>query len=103
MAEQASQTFSGLDHDHDMTASLTGKQMINNDIIDSFSWGLSHLGLLLVLAPTTGVELGQSLGGNTLQHFLGENSQQLPANIERLKYRSVLVVALLVKTKRGSR
>lgn len=78
--------------------------MINNDIIDSFSSGLSHTHtqavLLLVLATATGVELGQRLGGNTLQHFLGENSQQLPANIERLKYRSVLVVALLVHKKR---
>jgi len=41
-----------------------------------------------------GVELCQGGGGDTLQHLLGEDTQQLPSNVQGLEYRSVLVAAL---------
>ncbi len=40
------------------------------------------------------VELGQSRGRNSLQHLLGEDPEELPADVERLEHRPVLVVAL---------
>lgn len=33
--------------------------------------------------------------GNALQHFLGENSQQLPSNVKRLENGSILIVAFV--------
>lgn len=42
----------------------------------------------------SGIELRESWGGDTLQHFLGEYPKQLPADVQRLEYRAVLVVAL---------
>lgn len=40
----------------------------------------------------TRVVLGQGGLGDALQHLLGEDSQQLPADVQRLKDGSVLVV-----------
>lgn len=38
-----------------------------------------------------GVELSQSALRNPLQHLFGENSQQLPADVQGLKHRPVVV------------
>lgn len=40
------------------------------------------------------VEFRESAGWDSLEHFLGENSQQLPANVQWFKHRAVLVAAL---------
>ena len=39
------------------------------------------------------IELGEDALRYTLEHFLGENAQQAPADLERLEYGAVLVVA----------
>lgn len=46
------------------------------------------------MARISGVELGEYRGGYALQHLLREDTQQLPADVERLEYGAVLVVAL---------
>lgn len=38
-----------------------------------------------LLWPVSGVELGQCGGWDTLQHLLGEDTQQLPANVQGFK------------------
>ena len=38
------------------------------------------------------VELGDGAGGDSLEHLLGEDPQQLPADVERLEHGAVLVV-----------
>uniref|UniRef100_A0A2M4D215 Putative secreted protein n=1 Tax=Anopheles darlingi TaxID=43151 RepID=A0A2M4D215_ANODA len=40
------------------------------------------------------VELGQNRGRDTLEHLLREDTQQLPADVERFEHGTVLVVAL---------
>ena len=37
--------------------------------------------------PVPGIELCQGLGRNPLQHFLGEDAEQLPADVQGLKHR----------------
>ena len=49
---------------------------------------------LFGLAGVAWVELGQSAGRDALEHLLGEDTQQLPADVERLEDGAVLVVAL---------
>jgi hypothetical protein len=57
-------------------------------VCDNFSrWGN-------LLSRVSGVELGEHVGRNSLQHLLGEDTQQLPANVQRLEDGTVLVVAL---------
>ena len=48
----------------------------------------------VLLGPVPGVELSQGGCGDTLQHLLGEDTQQLPADVKRLKDSTVLIVAL---------
>lgn len=48
----------------------------------------------LLGGATAGVVFGQGFGGDTLEHLLGEDAQQLPANVERLEHGTILVVAL---------
>ena len=50
--------------------------------------------ILFSLASIARIEFGQSAGRNAFQHLLGEDAQQLPANVERLEDGAVLVVAL---------
>lgn len=45
------------------------------------------------LLTVTWVEFRQSASRNTFQHFLREDTQQLPANIQRLENGSVLVIS----------
>ncbi len=40
------------------------------------------------------VVLGQNVGRDTLQHLLGEDSKQLPANVERLENSAILITSL---------
>lgn len=40
------------------------------------------------------IEFGQNRGRNTLEHLLGEDTQQLPTNVQRLEDGTVLVVTL---------
>ena len=49
---------------------------------------------LFSLTGIARIEFGQHTGGNTFQHFFGENTQQLPADIKRLEDSTVFVVAL---------
>lgn len=42
----------------------------------------------------SGVELGQGAGRDPLQHLLGEDPEQLPANVQGFEDGTVLVVAL---------
>lgn len=37
------------------------------------------------------VELGQCALRNSLQHFFGEDSEQLPTNVQRLEHSSVVI------------
>lgn len=55
-----------------------------------------------LVARVTWVEFGQDRGGNSLQHLLGEDTQQLPANVQRLEHGAVLVVTLEVGNRMGS-
>lgn len=48
---------------------------------------------LVAAGGLSGVELGQGALGNPLQHLLGEDSQQLPANVKSLVHRPVVVGA----------
>lgn len=45
-----------------------------------------------------GVELREGGSWDTLEHLLGEDTQQLPANVEGFVYWTVLVASLLTKT-----
>jgi hypothetical protein len=38
------------------------------------------------MTRVTGIEFSQDWGGDSLQHLLREDSQQLPANVQRLEY-----------------
>ena len=40
-----------------------------------------------------GVELGDGALGDSLQHLLGEDTQQLPADVQRLVHRPVVIGA----------
>lgn len=40
------------------------------------------------------VEFGQDVGRDTLQHFLREDTQQLPADVQRFENGTVFVTAL---------
>jgi len=40
------------------------------------------------------IEFCESAGWDSLKHFFGEDSQKLPANIQRLEDRAVFVTAL---------
>uniref|UniRef100_A0A182QVN8 Uncharacterized protein n=1 Tax=Anopheles farauti TaxID=69004 RepID=A0A182QVN8_9DIPT len=55
------------------------------------TFGGEHSGLVARVAR---VELGQDRGRDTLEHLLREDTQQLPADVERLEHGTVLVVAL---------
>jgi len=46
------------------------------------------------MSGISGVELSEGGGWDTLQHLLGEDTEQLPANVQRFKYGPVLVAAL---------
>lgn len=50
---------------------------------------VSHL-----MAGVARIELGQDGCRDTFEHLLGEDTEQLPANVERLEHCTVLVVAL---------
>lgn len=47
-----------------------------------------------LVAGIPGIELCQNGGRDTLQHLLGENAEQLPADVQRFVYWTVLVVTL---------
>jgi len=49
---------------------------------------------LFSLTGVARIEFGQHTGGNTFQHLFREDTQQLPANVERLENGTVFVVAL---------
>lgn len=40
------------------------------------------------------IEFRESAGWDSFEHLLGEDSQQLPADVQRLEYRAVFVAAL---------
>jgi len=42
----------------------------------------------------SGIKLGQGGGRNPLQHFLGEDPQQLPSNVKRLEDSPVFITSL---------
>lgn len=48
---------------------------------------------LVAAGGLSGVELGQGALGNPLQHLLGEDSQELPADVKRFIHRPVVVGA----------
>lgn len=48
---------------------------------------------LVAAGGLSGVELGQGALRNPFQHLLGEDSQQLPANVKSLVHRPVVVGA----------
>lgn len=48
---------------------------------------------LVAAGGLSGVELGQGALGNPLQHLLGEDSQELPANVQGFVHRPVVVGA----------
>lgn len=48
---------------------------------------------LVAAGGLSGVEFGQGALGDPFQHLLGEDSQQLPANVESLIHRPVVVGA----------
>lgn len=50
---------------------------------------VSHL-----MAGVTRVELGQDGSWNTFEHLLGEDTEELPTNVEGLEHCTVLVVTL---------
>ena len=56
-------------------------------------WGVFTKNVFL-MPRVPGVELRQSGSGDPLQHFFGEDSQQLPADVQRLENGAVLVVTL---------
>ena len=41
-----------------------------------------------------GIELGECTGGDSLQHLLGEDTKQLPADVERLEDSTIFVGSL---------
>lgn len=43
------------------------------------------------------IELGQDRSWNSLEHLFREDTQQLPSDVQRLEYGTVLVVTLLDK------
>lgn len=47
-----------------------------------------------LMAGISRIEFREHRRWNTLQHLLGEDSQQLPTDVERLVYAAVFVVAL---------
>lgn len=54
---------------------------------------MSHVVRVLV-AGVARVELGEDGGGDTLQHLLREDTEQLPADVQGLEHCAVLVVTL---------
>lgn len=46
------------------------------------------------MARVPRIEFSQNGGWNTLKHLLGEDTQQLPANVQGFEDSAVLVVAL---------
>lgn len=47
-----------------------------------------------LMTRITWVKLGEGGSGYSLQHLLGEDTQQLPANVQRFKYCAVLIITL---------
>jgi len=52
-----------------------------------------------LMARVPRVEFGQDGGRDTLEHLLGEDTQQLPANVQGFEDSAVLIVALQVQRK----
>lgn len=51
-----------------------------------------------LVARVSRVELGEDGGRDTLQHLLGEDTEQLPADVQGLEHGAVLVATLQVKS-----
>lgn len=69
----------------------------NVKLTGKLKWRVTKVGWCLV-ARITGVELGEDGRGDTLEHLLGEDTEQLPADVEGLEYCAVLVVTLRRRT-----
>lgn len=48
----------------------------------------------LLMTGISWIEFRESAGRNSLEHLLREDSQKLPADIQRLEYRAILVATL---------
>lgn len=65
-------------------------QWNRNIFLSSLHLG-GHFGRLS-MTRISWVELGERSGRDTLQHFFGEDTEELPANIQRFKHGTVFIV-----------
>ena len=63
------------------------------EVSNKWKWYWWHISLLSSTRVSR-VEFSKHVGGDTLQHFLGEDTQQLPSNIQRFKHCAVLIITL---------
>lgn len=78
-----------------MIAEICNMNIKKHNGTESFFLSSLHLGGhfgRLSMTRISWVELGERSGRDTLQHFFGEDTEELPANIQRFKHGTVFII-----------